>query len=136
METLGAAGIGAIEAAVGARPGPAGISAAVYTEAAGLALGFFGGAVGLPAELRDGIMFGSLALAAKRVTGAAMTGKLMQGPKAWGGDGDSYPAIAGGGDYMGGGGNARIFGAGPRLLGRGGGFSLYPVSQEAAGVAG
>jgi hypothetical protein len=139
-EHLGAAGLGALEAAVGTRPGPMGISAAVYTEGAGLAVGFFGGMLGIPAELRDGVLSGALALAAKRVTSAAISGKLLAGPKAWGGDGDSYPAIAGGdygGDGLQGGGGGRVFrGAGPRLLGRGGGFSLYPVSQEAAGVAG
>jgi hypothetical protein len=89
--------------------------------------------------VRDTLLLSALGLAGARVTRAAIAGKLMVGPKAWGGDahGGDFMAgdIAAGGDYdasMGGAGRSRV----RALPGRGGGFSLYPVSQEAPGVAG
>lgn len=128
---------GAADAAVTAKvsgTGPGKVPWPVYLEGAGIAAGFFGGSIGIPAEARDSLLLSALALAGARVTRLAMAGKLAQGPAAWGGDGDTYPAlVASGGDGMGGGfsGASRA-----RLLGRGGGFSLYPVTQEAPGVAG
>ena len=124
-----------------ARMGPGGIPFPVYYEAAGLALGFFGDKVGVGAEIRDTVLVSSLALLGSRVARAGLAGKLMAGPKAWGGEGDGYANIGAGGgeggDYdlggVPGGGRSRV-----RMLpgARGGGFSVWPVSQEAPGVAG
>jgi hypothetical protein len=122
--------------------GPGGIPWPVLYEGAGVVAGFFGEKVGIPAQVRDSVLISSLALAGARLTRAALAGKLMSGPKAWGGDhayGGDYSSLS---DGSGGGGQAVL--PGPARLrvmnqARGGGFSLTGSAVpflEPAGVAG
>lgn len=146
-----ALGFGAADAFVSskvAQMGPGGIPFSVYLEAAGVVAGIWGDKVGVSADVRDPLLLSALGLAGARLTRAAMANKLMAGPKAWGGDpfygtstGGDFNSV--GGMYDGSGGAAQtpaIAARSVRLLpGRaavGGGYSLYPASQEAPGVAG
>jgi hypothetical protein len=121
--------------------GPGGIPWPVLYEGAGVAVGFFGSKVGVPVEVRDTLLISSLSLAGARVTRAALAGKLMSGPKAWGGEGDV------GGDYSfadssSGGGRALPAARSIRALPGsrvGGGWSVsggFVPLAEAPGVAG
>lgn len=139
-----AIGIGAADALVTskvAQRGPGGISFAVYLEAAAIAVGLWGSKVGVDAEVRDAALLSGLTLAGARITNAAAKGQLMAGPKAWGGD-PYYGTSTGGdgGDLAAGGAPARMAPASVRVLpgkaATGGGYSLFPASQEAPGVAG
>jgi hypothetical protein len=120
--------------------GPGGIPWAVYFESAAVAAGIFGGKIGIDADVRDPLLLSGLALAGARLTRVAAVGKLMSGPKAWGGEGGDFgsadASLASGGRGI-----AAIAGRpAVRLLpGRaavGGSISLYPAQQEMAGVAG
>lgn len=139
-----AAGFGAGDALVTSKvagAGPGGIPWSVYYEGAGIAAMLFGGRVGIPAEVRDSVGLSAIALAGARLTRAALSGKLMSGPQAWGGD------QLVGGDYSladGSGGGAALPGAHVARIralsaGRGGGWNttgdLVPF-KEAPGVMG
>jgi hypothetical protein len=126
---------GAADAAIAAKAGvgPGGIPWSAYLEGAGLALGFFGGGLGVGSDIRDPVLMSALTMAGYRATKLQMAGKLFK-PKEWagvGGDGSSwdfggqtlYPQFP------------PMLGAGGGRLGRGG----YPVSTTGAeppGIAG
>jgi hypothetical protein len=143
-----AVGVGAADALLTSkvsRRGPGGISFAVYLEALSVAAGLWGGRVGVDADVRDSLLLAGLTLGGARLTNAAAKGQLMAGPKAWGGD--PFYGTSTGGDYGQGGMFDNAGGApslpAPRavrvLPGRaavGGGYSIYPATQEAPGVAG
>jgi hypothetical protein len=137
-----ALGFGAGDALVASKVtgmGPGGIPWTVYYEAVGIAAGLFGDKVGLSSEIRDPLLFSALSLAGVRATRAALAGKLMSGPKAWGGHGEGGDVFGTWAGDPGSGGMAYPAIAGPRVRampGRGGGFSVWPVTQEAPGVAG
>lgn len=142
-----AIGIGAADALVTSKVsqrGPGGISFAVYLEAAAIAVGLWGSKVGVDAEVRDSALLSGLTLAGARLTNAAAKGQLMAGPKAWGGD-PFYGTSTGGdaGDLAAGGmAGARFAPAPPAVrvlpgkVAAGGGYALYPATQESPGVAG
>lgn len=144
MEKGVAFAFGAGDAVIAAKApgmGPGGIPWPVYYEAAGLAVGFFGGKVGVSETTRDTVLIAALAQLGARGARVAMAGKLMQGPKAWGGAEGGYgsgdvlsPGDAGTGGAGAGAGRPRLLTAGKSA--QGGGFSVWPVSQEAPGVAG
>jgi hypothetical protein len=138
-----ALGFGAVDALVSSKvtQAPAGIPASVILEGVGVAAGLWGDKVGLDADVRDPLLLGALAMAGARLTRAAAAGKLMAGPKAWGGD--PFYSTSTGGDFADPGmGGARSMPAPPAVrvlpgqVARGGGYQLYPASQEAPGVAG
>jgi hypothetical protein len=145
LESGVAAGFGVADAFVqskgGTLPGIGGRwPQGLYLELAGVAVGMFGGKVGVPADVRDPLFCVSVGFAAARATRYAMAGKLTQ-PATWagmGGEGGDGDAGAGSVISLGTGGAGR---PGQRLIGRGGGFGagtgLYagPL-QEAAGTAG
>jgi hypothetical protein len=140
-----ALGFGAGDALIASKVskmGPGGIPFPVYYEAAGVAAMLFGNKIGISPEVRDVVGIAALSLAGARVTRAALAGKLMSGPKAWGGDahgGDFFSADPG----TGGGGPAAAFPTSRTIRalpgGRGGGWSVsggYVPIAEAPGVAG
>lgn len=144
LEGSVALGFGAADALIASKvvgTGPGGIPWPVLFEGAGVAVGFFGSKVGVPVEVRDTTLIAALALAGTRLTRSALAGKLMSGPKAWGGD-------AHGGDYFAGGdysdpsvGGGRATTRSIRALpgSRGGGWSVsggFVPLAEAPGVAG
>jgi hypothetical protein len=139
LEKSVALGFGAGEALVAGKvagSGPGGIPWPVYYEAAGVAAMLFGDKIGIQAEVRDTVGIAALSLAGARVTKAALAGKLMSGPKAWGGDGEGGDLFAADPGAAAGGGARSI-----RQLqnGRGGGWSVtgtYVPLAEAPGVAG
>ena len=137
-----AVGFGAGDALVASKvagTGPGGIPWTVYYEAAGVATMLFGAKVGVSAEVRDTVGIAALSLAGARVTRAAVAGKLMAGPKAWGGDGEGGDFYGDPGDGAGGGApSSRSIRALPGSN-RGGGWSVtggYVPLAEAPGVAG
>lgn len=133
-----AVGFGAIDAVVSAKvaQAPLGVPAPVWLEGLGVAAGWFGGKVGIDADIRDPLLVSSLALAGSRLTRVAMAGKLAQGPRAWGGDMDAaaaaLPAAGGRGSLPAG--RPAVRALGPGAVG--GSLSLYPPLQERSGVAG
>jgi hypothetical protein len=140
MEAGLAVGFGAADAAITKKvtgTGPGKIPWSVYFEAAGIALGFFGGTLGLGADVRDPVLISSLALAGQRATRYAMAGVLTN-PAGWagaGGDGgDGGPYFPAGGASVP---SFRASGAGRSAgrLGRGG-YPVQIVAKEAGGVAG
>ena len=144
IEKAVALGFGAGDAVVASKVpgmGPGGIPWPVYYEAAGLAIGFFGNKVGVSEATRDTVLIAALAQLGARGARVAMAGKLMLGPRAWGGAEGGYASgdMTSPGDAGTGGAPAMSAGR-PRLLAgaraQGGGFSVWPVSQEAPGVAG
>lgn len=143
-----AVGLGAADAFITkkvAQRGPGGISWSVYLEGAAIAAGLAHRQLKLDADFADPLLLAGLTLAGARLTNAAAAGQLMAGPKAWGGD--PFYGTSTGGDMQVGGMFDNTGGApslpAPRavrvLPGRaavGGGYSLYPASQESPGVAG
>jgi len=107
----------------------------VILEGAGVGVGFFHRQLKLDADLADPLFLSALTLAGARLTRNALSGKLLQGPRAWGGAEGGVPAfggVAGGGALP-----ARpAIRALPSRVAVGGGFNLYPATQETAGVAG
>lgn len=129
--------VGAADALVTAnvkQMGPGGIPFPVYLEAGAIVLGLVGDKVGVPSDARDALLISGLALGGARLTRVAAKGSLMAGPKAWGGDFTGDPGT--------GGAPSQQIPARPgvRLLPSraqaGGGFGIYPATQEASGIAG
>lgn len=150
-EHLVAVGFGAGDALVTAKVkgmGPGGIPWPVLYEGVGVVAGLFGSKVGIPPAVRDSVLISSLALAGSRLSRVAMAGKLMTGPKAWGGDsagGDfnfGDPSQATGGAALPAGSFPAAFAGRPglrALTGRGGGWSISGAQvpfAEAPGVLG
>lgn len=149
-EAAVAVGFGAADAFVTAKvsgAAPGGIPWPVVLEGVGLLGGLFGDKVGLGADVHQPLFFAAASLAGARLTRAAVSGKLMSGPKAWGGVGvvgnadPMYTLSAGAADMPpgslgGGAGSVRLL-AGRAIGGRArGGASVYPAMSETAGVAG
>lgn len=133
-------GFGAVDALVATKvttKGPGGISWPVYLEGAGVLAGLFGNKIGLNTEHADALAISALTLAGARLARAAATGALMQGPRAWGGDGDasamfdsgaSAPALPGSAAA-----SIRLL---PGRTAQQSAFSMSPVLFEAPGVTG
>lgn len=146
-EAAVAIGFGAVDAFVTAKvtaTAPGGIPLPVVVEGAGVLGGLFGDKIGLGADIHQPLFFASAALLGARLTRAAVSGKLMSGPKAWGGVGGdpTYALSAGmGGDQLalgGAGGSRSVRLLAGRRAGASavGGASVYPAVSEAPGVAG
>ena len=143
-EHLVAVGFGAGDALVTSKAvgtGPGGVPWPVLYEGAGVLAGFFGEKVGVRGAARDALLISSLTLVGARLTRNALAGRLMAGPKAWGGDYDASSSVSTGGGPAP---LAQLPGpAKLRMLNqagaRGGGFSIAGASVpffEPAGVAG
>jgi hypothetical protein len=94
VEGAVAVGFGAADAFVQAKSGngPGGVPWVVYFEGLGAAAGLFGDKIGLSREIADPLEFAGMKLAGARLSHAASSGALMQGPKAWGGAVGAYSA--------------------------------------------
>lgn len=136
MEGGVAVGFGAIDAIITSKvksAGPGGIPWPVIYEVGGLAVGMFGGKVDVPSEVRDTVLVSSLALLGSRGARLAMSGKLLAGPKAWGG---INTADAVGGHAPSAATAARQLRALPGGRGGIGPGGWYAPQREAAGVVG
>jgi hypothetical protein len=110
---------------------PGNISMVVGYEAALVAAGLWGGAVGLGRELRDPLMMSGLTLLGARSAKLAMAGKLFT-PSEWGAGGGGDNGVGAPIDMP-----SRLAPGVRQLgMGRGGSFGLYPQTREGAGVAG